>query len=37
VATGDARPRGGFTYVRDFSSTTDIHDDGTPAPQQVRQ
>ena len=20
----------GFTYVRDFSSTTDTHDDGTP-------
>ena len=31
MAAGDARPRGGFSHVRDFSSTTNIHDDGTPS------
>jgi hypothetical protein len=31
------RVRAGMTYVRDFSSNTDIRDDGTPAPEQVRR
>jgi hypothetical protein len=33
MAAGDARRRGGFSYVPDFSSTTNIHGDGTPAPE----
>jgi hypothetical protein len=37
MAAGDARLRGGFSYVRDFSSTANIHGDGTPAPEQVRR
>ena len=27
---GTRRVQSGFTYVRDFASTTDTHDDGTP-------